>query len=54
VWIVGANDTDLNAASVPVFARFVEGVGFRQLSMESRPGMSLLRFERPTGRGEEK
>jgi 4-amino-4-deoxy-L-arabinose transferase-like glycosyltransferase len=45
VWIVGANDTDLNAQSLPVFARFVESAGFSKAAEESRPGMTVLRFE---------
>jgi hypothetical protein len=49
VWLVGANDTDLNAESVRVFAPFIESTGFQQISAESRPGISVLRFT-PTAR----
>jgi len=46
-WIVGANDTDLNAESVVVFARFLELSGFQKTAEETRPGISVLRFEIP-------
>ncbi|QDT52195.1 hypothetical protein Pan44_02040 [Caulifigura coniformis] len=46
VRIVGANDTDLNAQSIEVFASFLRSAGFRSTVGESRPGITLLRFER--------
>ncbi|OAI56566.1 hypothetical protein AYO47_08910 [Planctomyces sp. SCGC AG-212-M04] len=49
-WIVGANDTDLNAESLPVFSQFLEFAGFQQVGgEESRPGITMLRFERRVG-----
>jgi hypothetical protein len=50
VWIVAANDTDLNAASAPVFARFLESAGFQQAGAESRPGITVLRFKTADGK----
>jgi hypothetical protein len=54
VWIVGANDTDLNAESLTVFAGFIESSGFRPEAQEVRPGISLLRFQRVVSENSEK
>jgi hypothetical protein len=48
VIVVGATDTDLNVASVERFDGLVRAAGFEQTSRETRPALSLIRYERPT------
>jgi uncharacterized membrane protein len=50
VVVVGATDTDLNVASLEQFDGLVRASGFEQTSRETRPALSIVRYERGSSR----